>query len=117
MHDAAIQSFEIDKPEKKVRLVLRTGRLPEGYGMLDLGFGGASFQPPLTELPEHVLRDPLTRLGYEEIDVDLSATSAPYILRILFFPEGELALRFRTIKTRFSPLASSENRPNHDRRS
>lgn len=86
--------------------MLRTGLLPEGYGQLALTFGEAAFERSSPFEPEDILRNPLTRLGYEELDVDWSLPSAPYLLRLLLFPTGELELRFKTITTEFSPIGA-----------
>jgi hypothetical protein len=96
VHDARIQHWEYD-PGQHLRLVLRIGDLQRGYERVTLEYMDAdavgSAEP---DTDTRALAEAGIEVLYDEID---RADDGRYEHRLLLWPDGELAIRFSSLRT------------------
>lgn len=99
--DAKLDRLEIDGATGRILLRLLNGDLQTGYGHLSLDFERARLVgAPLEDLRE-ILEDPKTEFLVHEVElVDGEAE-----VRFLLWPDGELAIRCRTVTPDWTSIA------------
>lgn len=93
LDDARFQRMEIDRPQRRVVLVLVQGDLQVGYGELTLSLSSATVEEPALEELRTILEEPRSEVWYVEVDRS-DDSSGPYELRLLIWPAGLLRVRF-----------------------
>ncbi len=101
LHDGLIHRVLVQPEQRRLELELRCGDLQVGYFDLDLIY--SEVRMDLLDIPllQALARDRQTEVLYDEVDLDESN----YVHRILFWPEGEIAIVFRSLQVIRTPRA------------
>jgi hypothetical protein len=107
VHDGQVQRWD-HEPGQLFRLVLLIGDLQRGYESLkledtDADATGSGHADQATQ----TLAEPGVEVVYDEID---RAGDGRYEHRVLFWPDGELTIRFRSLRISRDPAAADQRR-------
>jgi hypothetical protein len=91
LHDATIRRVRVDRPAAELRIDLRCGDEQVGYFDAVLRYSGVAIEQTDLATLEDRARDPRTEVLYDEVDV---YEDGRLCHRFLFWPEGELEIRF-----------------------
>jgi len=91
LHDALIRRVTVDVAAQGLRVELRCGDLQRGYFDADLRYWGVPLEETDLVTLEDRARDPGTEVLYDEVDVSEDGQLSH---RFLFWPDGELEIRF-----------------------
>lgn len=91
LHDALIRRVIVDRQVPGLRMDLRCGDMQAGYFDAILRYSGVLLEETDLVTLEGRARDPRTEVLYDEVDIDGDG----YLChRFLFWPDGELEVRF-----------------------
>lgn len=94
LHDALIRQVTVHKDKRLLSLFLRCGDSPRGYYDVDIIYSGIDLTKlHLVELAE-IAHNSRSELQYSEVDL---ADDNSFEHRMIFFPKGEIAIRFATL--------------------
>ena len=91
LHDAIIRRVSVDRRAARLRIELRSGDQQAGYFDVVLGYSGVPLETTNLVCLEDRARDPRTEVLYDEVDID---GDGHLCHRFLFWPDGELEIRF-----------------------
>jgi hypothetical protein len=91
LHDALIRRVTVDRRAAVLRIELRCGDLQAGYFDAVLQYSGVLLEKTDLVTLEGRARDPRTEVLYDEVDID---GDGHLCHRLLFWPDGELEVRF-----------------------
>ncbi len=94
LHDGLIHRVLIQAEKKQLELGLQCGDLQVGYFALDLTY--SEVRMDLLDIPflQERAQDRQIEVLYDEVDLE----DGDYVHRILFWPEGEIAIVFRGLE-------------------
>lgn len=93
LHDGLIRWVIFMKGKKQLQISLLCGDVQNGYFDLDLIYSGIQIKYFNINEFAKLSRDRRTQLLYDEIDIYRKR----YIHRILFYPDGEIEIRFEKL--------------------
>ncbi len=101
LHDGLIHRVLIQPEQKQLELGLRCGDLQVGYFNLDLTY--SEVRMDLLDIPflQGLAQNRQTEMLYDEVDLE----DDDYVHRLLFWPEGEIAIVFRGLQIVRTPRA------------
>ena len=102
LHDAICQAFSFDKATHRITLVLRCGDASLGNFDLSLCYEEASLRDTSADGLSVLLDDTQSELLYDELD----EYAGGFEHRMIFWPEGEVAVRFTALSFRQRNVAS-----------
>ncbi|WP_435009552.1 hypothetical protein P12x_000808 [Tundrisphaera lichenicola] len=91
LHDAIIRRVRVDRRAAGLRIELRCGDQQAGYFDAVLQYSGVPLETTDLVCLEDRARDPRTEVLYDEVDID---GDGQLCHRFLFWPDGELEVRF-----------------------
>jgi hypothetical protein len=91
LHDGIIRRVSVDRRAAGLRIELRCGDQQVGYFDAVLQYLGVPLEETDLDSLEDRARDPRTRVLYDEVDIDGDGRLCH---RFLFWPDGELEIRF-----------------------
>ena len=97
LHDAILRHVFVDREAEKLRIELICGDLQAGYRDIDLSYSGLPRDEPMLAILKERARDRQSAILYDEVDMD---EQDRFVHRILFWPEGEIAIGFTTVAIR-----------------
>jgi hypothetical protein len=107
VHDGQVQLWEYEAGER-LRLVLLIGDLQRGYENLTLEYMDAdAVGSGDADLATRKLTEPGVEILYDEID---RAGDGRFEHRLLFWPNGELTIRFGSLHVSSDPAAADQRR-------
>ncbi len=102
LHDGLIHRVLVQPEQKQLELGLRCGDLQVGYFDLDLTYSEVRLD--LLDIPflQRCAQSRQAEVLYDEVDWE----DGNYVHRILFWPEGEIAIVFRELQVVRTPRAN-----------
>jgi hypothetical protein len=91
LHDAIIRCVRVDRRAAELRIELRCGDQHAGYFDAVLRYSGVPLETTDLVCLEDRARDPRTEVLYDEVEID---GDGKLCHRFLFWPDGELEIRF-----------------------
>lgn len=105
-HDGYILNVNYDEAANSLKLRLRCGDLQVGYFDATLVFADAVIPPNDVELLRQATRPNDAEILYDEVDV-LGRNKFEY--RMLLWPDGEAAIRFRDVSLNIQNVLTRES--------
>ena len=95
LHDAAIVHVRVNVARRELALHLVCGDLQTGYCDVELSYTGVQMREQQLGVLRDRARDRESAVLYDEVDVECDGE---FVHRVLFWPEGEIAIGFREIE-------------------
>ena len=100
LHDGLVREVALDKEAHTLRVRIRAGDQQVGYYDAELLYLDVAAEPRTIQTLEKMRRDSRYELLYDELDAD---DSTLLVHRLMFWPEDEVAIRFRDLSWRRTP--------------
>lgn len=105
LHDGLIRRVHHDRSAGTLKVALRGGDLQVGYFDIDLEYADLTMGSADVLRLRELACNPEAEVLYDEIDI---SPDGAYVHRILFWPDGEVEVVFRSLSTHVMPRTNRE---------